>query len=437
MTALKPLLSILSVVSLVAVLAVAPLPSEAAKKKEAPAEPTEPQPDYSKGFRKKAGDVQKDVTDKKWPEVMAGVAELEALPDLTRDDRRVILSWKFQAQQGSGDKEGFNQTLEAFLNEGFATPEQVGPMNQQLAAWYNSKKDMEKTLFHYQAYVEATPEPSSADLITLGRLNLQTGNNAKGVEWLKRAADAAEAAGSVADEIIFQLLDRTYVDLNDSDGRLANLEELVKRYPKPEYYSRIVALYSQAVKDDRVVMLNLYRLAMRDVGLATVGEYLGYADNALVLGSPGEAERAMRKGMEAGIVPSVGTNQETLQESKAAVTRDRKDLPKDALAAAKDPAGEFAVKVALGFYSLGDWEQAASGVQSGLAKGGVKRLDDANLLLGASLVELGRLEEANAAFDAAAAAASSRYMKGIAGLWKGFVARNQAPAEPDSPQPEA
>ncbi|MFZ9086354.1 MAG: hypothetical protein ACO3C6_07250, partial [Steroidobacteraceae bacterium] len=116
MTALKPLLSILSVASLIAVLGMAPLPVEAAKKKEAAAEPTEPQPDYSKGFRKKAGDVQKDVTDKKWPEVMAGIAELEALPDLTRDDRRVILSWKFQAQQGSGDKEGFNQTLEAFLN---------------------------------------------------------------------------------------------------------------------------------------------------------------------------------------------------------------------------------------------------------------------------------------------------------------------------------
>jgi len=434
MPVLKPLLSALSVISLMAVLGMVPLSSEAAKKKEAAAEPAEPQPDYSKGFRKKAGDVQQDVTDKKWPEAMAGIAELEALPDLTRDDRRVILSWKFQTQQGTGDKEGFNQTLEAFLSEGFATPEQVGPMNQQLAAWYNARKDVEKTLFHYQAYVEATAEPSSSDLITLGRLHLQTGNNPKGVEWLKRAAAAAEAAGGQADEIIFQLLDRTYVDLGDGDGRLANLEELVKRYPKPEYYSRIVALYSQAVKDDRVVMLNLYRLAMRDAGLATVGEYLGYADNALVLGSPGEAERALQKGMEASVVPSVGTNQETLQESKAAVNRDRKDLPKDALSAAKDPAGEFSVKVALGFYSLGDWEQAVSGVKSGLAKGGVKRLDDANLLLGASLVELGRLEEANAAFDAAAAAASDRYMKGIAGLWKGMVARSQAPAPAASPE---
>lgn len=434
MPAPKSLFSTLSVITLALVLGAVSPGSEAARKKEAAAAPAEPQPDYSKGFRKKAGDIQKNVTDKKWQEVMTGVAELEALPDLTRDDRRVILSWKFQAQQGIGDKEGFNQTLEAFLNEGFATPEQVGPMNQQLAAWYNSKKDMEKTLFHYQSFIEATAEPSSADLITLGRLHLQTGNNPKGVEWLKRAAASAEAAGGQADEIIFQLLDRSYVDMGDAEGRLTNLEELVKRYPKAEYYSRIVALYSQAVKDDRVVMLNLYRLAMRDVGLATVGEYLNYADNALVLGSPGEAERALKRGMDDGIVPSIGTNQETLQESKAAVNRDRKDLPKDADAAAKDPAGEFLVKVALGFYSLGDWEKAAAGVKGGLAKGGVKRLDDANLLLGASLIELGRLEEAAAAFDAASAAASDRYMKGIAGLWKGVVVRSQTPADGAAPE---
>ncbi len=166
-------------------------------------------------------------------------------------------------------------------------------------------------------------------------------------------------------------------------------------------------------------MLNAYRLAFVDVGLATVGEYLGYADNALVNGSPGEAMRALERGMKDGIVPSVGTNQQTGQEAKAAVARDRKDLPADATAAAKNPKGEVDTKVGLGFYSLGDWDQAVAAVQRGLAKGGVKRVDDANMLLGASLMELGKYAEARAAFTAAAAAAggADSYMKRLAGLW--------------------
>ncbi len=59
-------------------------------------------------------------------------------------------------------------------------------------------------------------------------------------------------------------------------------------------------------------MLNAYRLAVSDPegGLATVGAYLNYADTALVAGSPGEAARALERGMKEGVVPSAGTNQQ-------------------------------------------------------------------------------------------------------------------------------
>lgn len=395
----------------------------AAAKKEEPAQ-QENQPDFSKEFRKKAGPVQKNVTEEKWPEVLTGVAELEALPDLTRDDRRVILSWKLQAQQATGDKAGFITTLEQFLEGGLAMPEQIGPMNQQLAAWYNGQKDMEKTLRYYQAFIDVTPDAQPDELATLGRLYLQAGNNEQAAAWINKSIAAAQAGGGAPDEVLFQLLDRVYVELKDPVQRLNNLEELVKLYPKSEYYSRILAIYGQSTKDDRVVMLNAYRLALGDVGLATVGEYLGYADTALVMGSPGEAMRAMEKGMAAGIVPSAGSNQETLQEAKNAVARDRRDLPRDLQAAAKNPAGEVDVKVGLGFYSIGDWDKAIEAVHRGLAKGGVKRVDDANMLLGAALVELGKYDEAKQAFAAASAAAGSNdFMRRVAGLWTAFAIR--------------
>jgi TolA-binding protein len=217
------------------------------------------------------------------------------------------------------------------------------------------------------------------------------------------------------------------VELNDTEGRLQNLEALTMEYPKTEYYSRILAIYSQGSQDDRTVMLNAYRLAFTDVGLGTVGEYLGYADVALVAGSPGEALRAMDRGMQDGVVPSVGTNQQTLQEAKTAVARDKKDLPSDAASAAKNAKGEVDVKVGLGYYSQGDWDKTVEAVQRGLAKGGVKRADDANMLLGASLVQLGKYAEAKAAF-AAAAASTDMYMRHIAGMWSALADRRAAGA---------
>ena len=401
-----------------------PLEAEAARKKKEEPVAEENQPDFSKEFRKQAGPVQKDVIDKKWPEVLVGVAELEKLDGLTHDDKKFILSWKLQAQQATGDRAGLMSTLEQFLAGGYAGPELVGPMNQQLAAWYSEKKDEAKTIDHYRAYIDATPDVSAGDLAIMGSLYLQSDRLQEGVEWLNRAIAAYEAEGKMPEEVLFQRLDGAYVTLNDPVGRLNNLEALIKRYPSPEYYSRLLAIYDNSTQDDRTLMLNAYRLAMVDGGLATVGEHLNYADTALVLGSPGEALRAVEKGMSAGIVPSAGSNQELLQEAKTAVARDRRDLPKDSQAAAKDPNGEFEVKVGLGFYSLGEWEKSVDSVKRGLAKGGVKRQDDANMLLGAGLVELGRYDEAKQAFAAAAAAAGSNdFMRRLAGLWTAYADR--------------
>jgi tetratricopeptide (TPR) repeat protein len=176
-------------------------------------------------------------------------------------------------------------------------------------------------------------------------------------------------------------------------------------------------------------MLNAYRVAVADPqgGLENVGAYLNYADTALVAGSPGEALRALERGMKEGVVPSAGTNQQLVAQAKAAVASDKKSLPGELATAAKNPKGEVDVKIGLGFYSTGDYAQAAEAIKRGIAKGGVARLDDANLLLGASLLEAGKADEARAAFQAAKAAAPAGSPLGqIADLWLARAARGSS-----------
>jgi tetratricopeptide (TPR) repeat protein len=244
--------------------------------------------------------------------------------------------------------------------------------------------------------------------------------------------DNVKAKGEKPKEMWFQLRDRCFIELKDDAARLANLESLVAEYPDKEYYSRVVAIYQAQSNDDRTVMLNAYRVAVSDPegGLATVGAYLNYADTAMVAGSPGEAARALERGMKEGVVPSAGTNQQQLGQAKAAIASDKKTLPGEAASAAKNAKGEVDVKVGLGFYSTGDYAQAVEVIRRGIAKGGVTRLDDANLLLGASLLELGKQDEARAAFEAAKAAAPAGSPLGrIADLWIARTSRTgTAPA---------
>lgn len=410
------------------VMASAPPGLAVAKEKKAPEEQTAPKANYSKEFLKEAAKVQKAVDGKKWADVLAALPALEALPNKTPDDEKAVATWRLQASQGVGDQDAFAAAIENFLAKGYADKTQIGAMERQLAAYYSNKQDRQKTVQHFQRFVDATPDVEPEEFETLGRLYLQVNDYPNGALYLGKAIDLTVSRNGMPKESWFQLRDKAFVENKDDAGRLANLESLVGYYPNKDYYSRIVAIYQNQTKDDRVVMLNAYRLAVTDPlgGLATVGGYINYADTALVAGSPGEAARALERGMKEGIVPSAGSNQQTLQEAKTAVASDKKTLPGEAAAAEKNAKGEVAVKVGLGYYSTGDFAKAAEMVQKGIAKGGVARLDDANLLLGAALMELGRRDEARAAFEAAAAAAPGGHLARIAKLWLTRAARKDA-----------
>jgi len=403
-------------------------PTKESKKKKK-AEAAEPEADFSPEFRKQAPKVQKFINEKQWADAVAALPALEALPGLTPDDSKVLAIWRLQAMQATGDMDGLTLAIENYLGKGYAQPQEIGPMHQQLAAYYNEKKDREKTVMHYRQFIDVTPDAEIEEVATLGKLYLQSSNYGDAAIWLGKAIDLSKSRGALPGEALFQLRDRCFVELKDQTGRLDNLEALVRYYPSKDYYSRIIAIYQADTQDDRTVMLNAYRVAVADPkgGLATVGGYLGYADTALVAGSPGEAARGLERGMKEGIVPNAGSNQASLQEAKAAIALDRKSLPGESTAAAKNAKGEVAVKVALGYYSTGDHEKAVEMVRLGITKGGVARLDDANLLLGAALMELDRRDEARAAFEAAAGAAGANaYMVRIAGLWLALAGRQDA-----------
>ncbi len=428
----KRFLKGLAVPAAVLALAVAYVPSAAAKEKDQPAEAQGPQANYSKEFRKMGAPVQALVNEKKWAEVLAALPQFSTLPAPTPDDLKAIATWRLQAAQGAGDADEFAAAIEEFLAKGYAEPQNVGAMHRQLAAHYSAKKDTAKTLEHFQKFVETDADVAPDDFETLGRLYLQSNQYVEACQTLGKAIDLAKTRNEKPKEMWFQLRDRCFIESKDDAARLANLEALVTQYPDKEYYGRIVALYQAQTNDDRTVMLNAYRVAASDPagGLATVGAYLGYADTALVAGSPGEAQRGLERGIKDGIVPNASANQQLVTQAKNAVASDKKSLPGEAASAAKNPKGEVDVKVGLGFFSTGDYAQAVEVIRRGIAKGGVARLDDANLLLGAALLELGKKDEARAAFEAAKAAApAGGHLGRIADLWLARVAREgTAPA---------
>ncbi|MGQ0428579.1 MAG: hypothetical protein ACT4UQ_01410 [Gammaproteobacteria bacterium] len=402
-------------------------PSKKSKSKDQE-EVAQPGPQYSKEFKKAAQEASKLANDKKWAEVLAALPALEAMPALGTDEKKAIATWRLQATQAIGEPEAFAAAIEAFLNEGYADQTQLGPMHRQLAAHYNTKKDRPKAAEHFQKFVDHSTDVEPDEYETLGRLHRLNSNYADCARWLGKSIELTASRKETPKEDLFGIRDDCLYRIKDNAGRIDNLEQLLAHYPDKKYYSNLMNLLRTASQDDRLVMLNAYRLAVTDPrgGLAIVGDYYNYSDLARNSGSSGEAVRALERGMKDAVVPSVGTNQQALQDAKAEVRADQKTLAAEAAAAEASAKGEIAVKVGLGFYSAGEYARAADLVRKGIAKGNVARLDDANLLLGAALLQAGRKDEARAAFEAAKAAAGDGHLARIARMWLANTSRDDS-----------
>ena len=163
-------------------------------------------------------------------------------------------------------------------------------------------------------------------------------------------------------------------------------------------------------------MLQLYRL-MSEVDVLRPEDYSEMAHIALDLGSPGEAESILEKGIQKGIFSDERTkdkNQRLLDSAKKSAAADQATLQKAEKDAQAAPAGDK--DVALGFAYLGyqQYDKASDLLSQGLAKGGVRNEPDARLLLGIAQLKAGHKDEAVKSFHAVK---GDPNLERIANLW--------------------
>lgn len=228
-------------------------------------------------------------------------------------------------------------------------------------------------------------------------------------------------AGRPADETQLKWRNSCLFKAGDAAKRLPVAEELLRRFPKKAYFTDVMGLYQEQKLDERA-MLNLYRWGFDKDLLEREADYLAYADLALNAGAISEANRALESGLKKGIVKKGDANSRTarLLTSTSKLAADEKaKLPQLDKEARAGRNGESDVVVGSHYFGLGEFGKAAEAIQRGLQPdrvARVKRPDDANMLLGISLLKSGKKGEAEKAFTAAR---SDPRMAKAAGMWLG------------------
>jgi hypothetical protein len=351
------------------------------------------------------------------------------------DARYAIAHYQLEIARSRGDATMQAQAVDALVDSGVATSEEMPSLLQNQLARAYSAGDMARTERLLARIVEIQPNnvealADYAQFKSRVRSPVTAGaDRALSVSLFARALAANEAMGRASSETLHR---RALAVAYDATQRINGApplapqmapqvvafgQKLVAAYPNASNWRDALLDYRELAPADPALAIDIRRLMRAAEALGGERDYLEFANLLGAAGLPGEAKAVLDDGVTRGILE---TGRPIIAAAIAAVARrataDRAALPGLRTRAA---AGTGAQARAAGdaFYAFGQYAEAATLYQAALQKGG----EDPNLVngrLGAALALAGRRPEAEAALHAVTGPRAD-----LAGFWLVWLAR--------------
>jgi len=290
-----------------------------------------------------------------------------------------------------------------------------------LAQIYGQQKNFDKAIGYAAKWTQSGGGVEAYTL--LANLYLTQKDYANAVVALEHAVEGRSPAENELKQLNYSYYQLTLAATDDKTKAIYKkkrwdvMETLVARFLARDYVSDLLLIYQEQKLDDRA-LLNMYRFMYEKDFMTRESEFVDYTDMALnLVGAPAEALQVINRGIQKDLVKLISKtdrNSTMLAQAKQQTAEDKKTIDKEAQTV---KTGEAAVKVGLAYLGLGEYQKAVDMIKQGLSPdriASVKRVDDANMMLGVAYVRLGKADDAKAAFTAAAADAR---MSHVAKVW--------------------
>ena len=285
-----------------------------------------------------------------------------------------------------------------------------------LSQLYFTVEDYRMALTTVKRLMAAVTNPSPDVYMLLGQAHFQLDEYRQAVSPIKTAIDKYRGQGKKPKENWLLLLRVCYYELKEYNSMVGVLKELIALYPKEQYLLTLAGVYSEL--GDTVKQLALNEALYESGYLSEPHHVVTLANLYLLHGVPYKAAKVLQKEIDVNNVKGSERNLRLLSQAWYQAREDEKAIPPLARAAALSGSGELYVRLAQSYINLDYWPEATEAVKKGLAKGGVKRVDVANVMLGMALFNQRKLDAARKAF--ADAAGDKRSTK-VARQWIAYV----------------
>ena len=262
-----------------------------------------------------------------------------------------------------------------------------------------TQEDYEGALEVIRELIAIIPEPSADVLMIEGQALFQLARYDEALVPIKTAIDMYRDQGQKPKENWLLLLRVIYFEQKDYENMIEVVKELIAYYPKDTYILTLAGIYSELGDTKKQLALTevLYEMGY----LNTASHITNLANLYLLHGLPYKAAILLEKEMNAQIVEANERNLRLLSQAWYQAREDQKAIPPLERAADISKDGELYVRLAQAHINLENWGDAAEAAREALRIGGLKRSDQASIMLGMALFNQKRLEQARRAFEVA------------------------------------
>jgi tetratricopeptide (TPR) repeat protein len=278
------------------------------------------------------------------------------------------------------------------------------------------EEDYEAALRVVRQLMAVIPEPSPDVMMIEGQALFQLQRYDEALVPIKTAIDMYRQQGQTPRENWLLLLRVIYFEQKEYELMIEVVKELIRYYPKDTYVLTLAGIYSELGDTQKQLALTevLYEKGL----LNTASHIVNLANLYLLHGLPYKAATVLEKEMDAGIVDANERNLRLLSQAWYSAREDEKSIPPLERAAQLSEGGELYVRLAQSNLNLENWPAAEQAVLKGLNAGGLKRTDQAYIMLGMARFNRKHLQDARRAFERAAQDEGS---KRVAEQWINYV----------------
>jgi tetratricopeptide (TPR) repeat protein len=312
------------------------------------------------------------------------------------------------------------KTYQKVLDQGELPEALMQSTIKTMGQLYFATEQYDLALKTVKLLLEKVESPTANMYMLLGQAYFQLKEYKNALKPVKQAVALYKNKKRKPKESWLQLLRVIYHYEDDYNNMRLVLEELVDLYPKDSHLRALAGVYSE-LGDTHKQLTMMEALYERDYKQSSA-QILNLANLYLVQGMPYKAAKVLHQELNVKErVKASEQNYRLLSQSWYQAREDQKSIAPLYKAAKLSESGELYIRIAQAYQNLDQWKKAATAVRTGIKKGGLKRSDTAQLMLGMVLFNQHKLELSQQYFELAR---KDKRSEKVATQWLAYV-RNE------------